>query len=149
MNRTGWQRLTLLRANPASTVSVRGSRINPRYGRVSTAGNHQHLWTKAPVMLRAHGIRQFNTTSQKPDTDNEGAGTYTEADHEHAVISTFDLFSIGIGPSSSHTVGPMRAGAIFVADLVEANLLHRVNKIRVAIYGSLALTGEGHMTPSA
>ncbi|KAL2672431.1 hypothetical protein Neosp_013141 [[Neocosmospora] mangrovei] len=76
-------------------------------------------------------------------------GSYSEADHEHAVISTFDLFSIGIGPSSSHTVGPMRAGNIFVNDLVEANLLHKVNKIRVAIYGSLALTGEGHMTPSA
>ncbi|ETI26022.1 L-serine ammonia-lyase [Cladophialophora carrionii CBS 160.54] len=43
----------------------------------------------------------------------------------------------------------MRAGNIFVADLAEANLLHRVNKIRVSIYGSLALTGEGHMTPSA
>ncbi|EXJ56949.1 hypothetical protein A1O7_07293 [Cladophialophora yegresii CBS 114405] len=43
----------------------------------------------------------------------------------------------------------MRAGNIFVADLVEANLLHKVNKIRVSIYGSLALTGEGHMTPSA
>lgn len=71
-------------------------------------------------------------------------GTYSEADHEHAVISTFDLFSIGIGPSSSHTVGPMRAGNIFVADLREAGLLHKVHKIRIAIYGSLALTGEGH-----
>ncbi|KAI0099607.1 L-serine ammonia-lyase [Nemania sp. FL0031] len=76
-------------------------------------------------------------------------GTYSEADHEHAVISTFDLFSIGIGPSSSHTVGPMRAGNIFVADLKEAGLLHKVHKIRIVIYGSLALTGEGHMTPSA
>lgn len=87
--------------------------------------------------------------TQKPDDDGADTGTYNEADHEHAVISTFDLFSIGIGPSSSHTVGPMRAGNIFIADLVEANLLHRVHRIRVAIYGSLALTGEGHMTPSA
>lgn len=71
-------------------------------------------------------------------------GTYSEADHEHAVISTFDLFSIGIGPSSSHTVGPMRAGNIFVADLIEAGLLQNVHRIRIAIYGSLALTGEGH-----
>lgn len=68
---------------------------------------------------------------------------------EHALISTFDLFSIGIGPSSSHTVGPMRAGNIFVEELIEANLLHKVSRIRIAIYGSLALTGEGHMTPSA
>ncbi|EGP84434.1 uncharacterized protein MYCGRDRAFT_29831, partial [Zymoseptoria tritici IPO323] len=73
----------------------------------------------------------------------------SEPGMEHAVISTFDLFSVGIGPSSSHTVGPMRAGNIFIADLVQANLLHRVNRMRIAIYGSLALTGEGHMTPSA
>jgi L-serine deaminase len=83
------------------------------------------------------------------DKDEAKPGTYSEADHEHAVISTFDLFSIGIGPSSSHTVGPMRAGNIFVADLVEADLLHKVHKIHISLYGSLALTGEGHMTPSA
>jgi L-serine deaminase len=96
--------------------------------------------------------RRFTTSSHKKienDNDAEDNGTHSGADTEHAVISTFDLFSIGIGPSSSHTVGPMRAGNIFIADLVEANLLHRVNRIRVAIYGSLALTGEGHMTPSA
>ncbi|KAJ4245014.1 hypothetical protein NW762_014220 [Fusarium torreyae] len=94
--------------------------------------------------------RPFSTTRpRRNEEEDEDAGSYSEADHEHAVISTFDLFSIGIGPSSSHTVGPMRAGNIFVNDLIEANLLHRVNKIRVSIYGSLALTGEGHMTPSA
>lgn len=94
--------------------------------------------------------RWQSTAAQRTDgPEDEDTGTYSEADHEHAVISTFDLFSIGIGPSSSHTVGPMRAGNIFVADLAEAKLLHRVNKIRVSIYGSLALTGEGHMTPSA
>lgn len=81
--------------------------------------------------------------------DEEERGSYSEADHEHAVISTFDLFSIGIGPSSSHTVGPMRAGNIFVTDLIEAGLLEKVDRIRVSVYGSLALTGEGHMTPSA
>jgi hypothetical protein len=96
--------------------------------------------------------RSFTTSSQRKnqeDDDVEETGTHSGADTEHAVISTFDLFSIGIGPSSSHTVGPMRAGNIFIADLVEASLLHRVNRIRVAIYSSLALTGEGHMTPSA
>lgn len=94
--------------------------------------------------------RPFSVDSSSAENeDSPQSGTYSEADHEHAVISTFDLFSIGIGPSSSHTVGPMRAGNIFVADLVEAGLLHKVHKIRIAIYGSLALTGEGHMTPSA
>lgn len=42
----------------------------------------------------------------------------------------------------------MRAGNIFITDLIEADLLPRVHKIRVSLYGSLALTGEGHMTPS-
>lgn len=93
--------------------------------------------------------RSSSSVPEKADTEDAETGTYNEADHEHAVISTFDLFSIGIGPSSSHTVGPMRAGNIFIADLVEANVLRRVRRIRVAIYGSLALTGEGHMTPSA
>ncbi|KAH8172476.1 serine dehydratase alpha chain domain-containing protein [Sarocladium implicatum] len=91
--------------------------------------------------------RPFSASTN--DEDTADSGTYSEAHNEHAVISTFDLFSIGIGPSSSHTVGPMRAGNIFVTDLIEAGLLDKVSKIRVAIYGSLALTGEGHMTPSA
>ncbi|KAF7556543.1 hypothetical protein G7Z17_g1290 [Cylindrodendrum hubeiense] len=98
-------------------------------------------------------VRSFSSHRNDDDDGNDNddgpSGTYSEADHEHAVISTFDLFSIGIGPSSSHTVGPMRAGNIFVADLVEADLLHKVHKIRISVYGSLALTGEGHMTPSA
>lgn len=68
---------------------------------------------------------------------------------EHAVISTFDLFSIGVGPSSSHTVGPMRAGRIFVTDLRDAGLLSRVSRLKIALYGSLAATGKGHMTPQA
>ncbi|WIB77416.1 L-serine ammonia-lyase [Curtobacterium sp. MCPF17_002] len=60
-------------------------------------------------------------------------------------VSVFDLFSIGIGPSSSHTVGPMRAGADFAARLVEAP----VATIAVHLYGSLASTGQGHGTLGA
>ncbi|KAJ2781955.1 hypothetical protein H4R18_002556 [Coemansia javaensis] len=67
----------------------------------------------------------------------------------HAVVSTFDLFSIGVGPSSSHTVGPMRAGKIFVRDLVDHGILERVASIKIDLYGSLALTGIGHGTPNA
>lgn len=52
---------------------------------------------------------------------------------EHAVISTFDLFSIGVGPSSSHTVGPMRAGKIFVTDLREMGVLERVKTVKVVL----------------
>ncbi|KAM0328788.1 hypothetical protein ACHAQA_005202 [Verticillium albo-atrum] len=89
------------------------------------------------------------SSSTHEGEEEEAVGSYSERDHEHAVISTFDLFSIGIGPSSSHTVGPMRAGNIFVADLIEAGFLDKVHRIRISVYGSLALTGEGHMTPSA
>lgn len=51
-------------------------------------------------------------------------------DH-HAVVSTFDLFSIGVGPSSSHTVGPMRAAKIFITDLREHKVLDKVTTLRV------------------
>ncbi|KAF7356793.1 L-serine ammonia-lyase [Mycena venus] len=73
----------------------------------------------------------------------------TTAIPEHAVISTFDLFSIGVGPSSSHTVGPMRAGKIFCADLKELDLLDKVRTVKITLYGSLAATGKGHHTPQA
>ncbi|KAK0488849.1 serine dehydratase alpha chain-domain-containing protein [Armillaria novae-zelandiae] len=68
---------------------------------------------------------------------------------EHAVISAFDLFSIGVGPSSSHTVGPMRAGKIFINDLKELQLLEKVRTVKITLYGSLAATGKGHHTPQA
>ena len=61
-------------------------------------------------------------------------------------VSIFDLFSIGVGPSSSHTVGPMRAAADFVADLVGEGLLPRLDRIAVDLYGSLSSTGRGHGT---
>jgi L-serine dehydratase len=59
-------------------------------------------------------------------------------------ISVFDLFKIGIGPSSSHTVGPMRAAALFCAVLTERRLLERVARVQVRLYGSLSATGVGH-----
>ncbi|KAL6865472.1 hypothetical protein ACO1O0_001566 [Amphichorda felina] len=134
-------------------VLVRAS-IDNRLSSVVTAvqvsSQHVSAAIRQPALKPAPKPAPKPALNKKPDDHDDGqTGTYSEADHEHAVISTFDLFSIGIGPSSSHTVGPMRAGNIFVADLVEAKLLHRVDRIRVSIYGSLALTGEGHMTPSA
>jgi L-serine dehydratase len=59
-------------------------------------------------------------------------------------ISAFDLFSIGIGPSSSHTVGPMRAARTFAAGLADDGLLTEVARVRVELYGSLGATGHGH-----
>jgi L-serine dehydratase len=65
-------------------------------------------------------------------------------------VSTFDLFKIGIGPSSSHTVGPMRAAARFVEKwLDEAGCLQDVARVRAEVFGSLALTGRGHGTDKA
>ncbi len=65
-------------------------------------------------------------------------------------VSVFDLFKIGIGPSSSHTVGPMRAAVRFVGKwLDEAGLLAQCVRIRVELFGSLALTGRGHGTDKA
>ena len=61
-------------------------------------------------------------------------------------ISVFELFKVGVGPSSSHTVGPMRAAAHFVADLDGIGVLARVADVRVELYGSLAATGRGHGT---
>ncbi|MEI8366074.1 MAG: L-serine ammonia-lyase [Parachlamydiaceae bacterium] len=64
-------------------------------------------------------------------------------------ISTFNLFSIGIGPSSSHTVGPMRAARQFVLKLFQEGLLNTTASVKVDLYGSLALTGKGHATDFA
>jgi len=59
-------------------------------------------------------------------------------------ISAFDLFKIGIGPSSSHTVGPMRAAGMFAASLTADGTVDRVAGIRVELFGSLGATGHGH-----
>ena len=59
-------------------------------------------------------------------------------------ISAFDLFTVGIGPSSSHTVGPMRVACSFVCRLREEELLARVARVRCELFGSLGATGHGH-----
>src|SRR6478672_2943053 len=64
-------------------------------------------------------------------------------------VGVFDLFSIGIGPSSSHTVGPMRAAAVFAEELKGSGKLADVASLRVDLYGSLAATGHGHGTMTA
>jgi L-serine dehydratase len=64
-------------------------------------------------------------------------------------LSALDLFTIGVGPSSSHTVGPMRAACRFVSDLEYKGLASRVARLRCDFYGSLAATGKGHGTDGA
>jgi len=65
------------------------------------------------------------------------------------MTSLFDLFKIGIGPSSSHTVGPMRAARRFITELDESGSLPQVNRVLAELFGSLALTGIGHGTDRA
>jgi L-serine dehydratase len=64
-------------------------------------------------------------------------------------LSVFDLFKIGIGPSSSHTVGPMKAAAMFAGRLREDGLLDTIARVEVRMYGSLGATGKGHGTDKA
>ena len=64
-------------------------------------------------------------------------------------VSVFDLFKIGIGPSSSHTVGPMRAARLFTTRLAHDDLLGRVSRVHCGLYGSLGATGKGHGSDTA
>lgn len=67
----------------------------------------------------------------------------------HESISVFDIFKVGVGPSSSHTLGPWRAAERFVKNLIEKERLFQVDTITVLLYGSLAKTGKGHGTDIA
>ena len=64
-------------------------------------------------------------------------------------VSIFELFKIGIGPSSSHTVGPMKAARLFLKNAVEEQHFDDASAVMVELYGSLALTGVGHGTDKA
>jgi L-serine dehydratase len=67
----------------------------------------------------------------------------------HEAISVFDIFKIGVGPSSSHTLGPWRAAQYFTQSLEQKQQLLQVSSVRVLLYGSLAKTGKGHGTDVA
>ncbi|KAJ3122865.1 hypothetical protein HK100_011812 [Physocladia obscura] len=90
------------------------------------------------------------STLPEPVSPHAAAANMPE---NHAVVSTFDMFSIGVGPSSSHTgakhLGPMRAAKIFAKEANGHGFLHEIYQVRVDLYGSLALTGVGHGTPGA
>jgi L-serine dehydratase len=65
------------------------------------------------------------------------------------MLSVFDLYTIGIGPSSSHTVGPMRAARLFAESLQCAGMIERATRVRTELFGSLGLTGKGHGSDKA
>src|SRR6266516_2532356 len=64
-------------------------------------------------------------------------------------LSVFDLFKVGIGPSSSHTVGPMRAARMFAERLLHDGLLDQTKEVHAELFGSLGATGHGHGSPKA
>lgn len=94
-----------------------------------------------------HFPKKVARSSLDADRDEDAQAPPTE----HAVVSIFDLYSIGLGPSSSHTIGPMRAATIFLRDILDQSpeLWPRIAKLKIALYGALAATGEGHLTPQA
>ena len=67
----------------------------------------------------------------------------------HEAISVFDMFKIGVGPSSSHTLGPWRAAGLFLQTLQNKNIADKVASLEILLYGSLAKTGKGHGTDIA
>ena len=67
----------------------------------------------------------------------------------HEAISVFDIFKIGVGPSSSHTLGPWRAAMMFIHSLQKQYDIHHLTSLKVLLYGSLAKTGKGHGTDIA
>ena len=64
-------------------------------------------------------------------------------------ISVFDMLKIGVGPSSSHTLGPWRAAELFIKELKEQHIFNEVKSVNIDLYGSLSLTGIGHATDLA
>src|SRR5690606_41701121 len=83
-----------------------------------------------------------------PD-DRPGSWHGATMDRMSTYVSVLDLFSIGVGRSRAHTVGPMRAATAFVTALAERGTLDRVAGLRVVLCGSLGSTGVGHGTPDA
>ncbi|KAH9472777.1 hypothetical protein Pst134EA_003381 [Puccinia striiformis f. sp. tritici] len=138
--------------------SIRAIRFSTCYPRETTTTNKINKDNQSLSLYHSQPHSKINQEKEEEDQEilpeylasEESLSTSTKpVDEKHAVVSTFDLFSIGIGPSSSHTVGPMRAAKIFTNDLKEAGVLERVKTLKVALYGSLAATGKGHMSPEA
>ena len=104
--------------------------------------------------MRPFSYRQaFRQDSDLPLCDNEWLRSHfdfmSSQRRDVVAISAFELFSIGIGPSSSHTVGPMRAAARFLNGLRSESLLEQVSEVTVKFFGSLGATGKGHGSDKA
>ena len=96
--------------------------------------------------MGARGSRRLG--SGRPPPPRRSPSTTTRSQDTMA-LSVFDLFSIGIGPSSSHTVGPMRAAVLFAERLRDEGRLEQVARVRSELFGSLGATGHGHGSDKA
>ncbi|KDN36912.1 hypothetical protein RSAG8_10531, partial [Rhizoctonia solani AG-8 WAC10335] len=134
-------------SKPLRVLSPQWTRlpITPRFAPLSTIVTPATYASLGPASNRFNSTLASKDQCSSSNEDSEPIGSRKE----HAVISAFDLFSVGVGPSSSHTVGPMRAARIFIIDLQDLGLLDKMCTLKVTLYGSLAATGKGHMTPQA
>ena len=82
-------------------------------------------------------------------TVDTAADAQTQGSAVMSALSVFDLFKIGIGPSSSHTVGPMKAAGMFLGKILKANQGQKVHRIECSLHGSLGATGKGHGSDKA
>jgi L-serine dehydratase len=103
------------------------------------AKNTARLQSEISLDARQSATQPVSATIVRSGTENR----------HRKMTSLFDLYKIGIGPSSSHTMGPMRAAFRFVQGLAEAKLLSPIGRVQTELYGSLALTGIGHATDRA
>src|SRR6476620_9795452 len=106
---------------------------------------------RAEAHLRAVPLRDGTDRNHCPRNHTATEEQLAEGNHAgwHPMTSLFELFKIGIGPSSSHTIGPMKAAASFQHSLLERREAPHVARIRVTLFGSLAWTGKGHSTEKA
>ena len=114
--------------------ALRKLSINLRRNVAQPALHCKHRLNNSPIqkaiVSQCQSRRFVSSSSAEEQSSVDPAATTATNDH-HAVVSTFDLFSIGVGPSSSHTVGPMRAAKIFITDLRDHNVLDKVATLRV------------------
>ena len=107
----------------------------------------KRLYYILPLIIRTNTeLQRLNLElTTKPGTLHRELKSMTQEEQ----ISIFDMFKIGIGPSSSHTLGPWKAAQLFLKSLTEKKMLTNVSDVKILFYGSLAKTGRGHGTDIA
>src|SRR6478609_6568285 len=113
----------------------------------STEGGGRPATGRSLHACACEGPRDVGSIAS-PATPGRQPSTTTRSQDTMA-LSVFDLFSIGIGPSSSHTVGPMRAAVLFAERLRDEGRLNDVARVRSELFGSLGATGHGHGSDKA